>query len=258
MPTWVERYSRIERWLGALASAMALALALDTVSCGGSKSPAEQAGSEESAIESPPPSFEVTMPQEVEEPADGGAAESKAEPAPSEPEKAIRRPQPTFSTDQEIATTLGESGAIIKLGAIATLRIPEGALRDGKNIRVALSSSSPSKAAPPALGPSLTLEPKLRSAGPPFEVTFSLPEGVNAVELVVPMAPDSTKKGSSKAEYRRVAPKKIDVKKKQALFELDELPGGDVYLTKGTPPPTPAKESAAPASPTGKAPAGTK
>jgi hypothetical protein len=148
----------------------------------------------------------------------------------------VRRPQPTFNNEQEIATTIGEGGAVMKLGAAVTLRIPEGALRDGMNIRFALSTSNPSKSAPPRLGQSFTLEPKIRSAGPPFELSFALPEGASAVDLVVRVAPDPKQKAPQKSDHRLIAPKRVDATKKLALFELEELPGADVYLTKQSAP----------------------
>jgi hypothetical protein len=219
------------RFVGVRASAMAVLLAFSPAGCGGSNPQPEQATSETQPSEkAPPPAFDVTMsemPDETEETPDPSSAATKEVPKTSEPEKTVRRPQPTFSNDQEIATTIGESGAVMKIGTAAMLRIPEGALRDGKNVRFSLSASGPSKTAPPPIGQSFALEPKLRSAGAAFEITFSIPEGANAVELVIMAAP-------GKSEYRKLSPKRVDAKKKQALFELEELPGGDVYLTTAT------------------------
>jgi hypothetical protein len=219
-------------------------LTFNVVGCGGSKPQAEQANSETQSSDTKAAGHgvDVTMPEwEEAEPEAGNDGTKKEEPKQSEPEKAVRRPQPTFSNEQEIATTIGESGAVMKVGT-AVLRIPEGALRDGKNVRFALSTASPSKGAPPRIGQSFTLEPKLKSAGPAFEITLSLPDGANAVDLVV-----ATAQSSPKIPYRKISPKQVDAKKRQALFELEELPGADVYLTARTEPaasaqaPAPAK-----------------
>lgn len=178
--------------------------------------------------------YEMSMPETVE--ADAKAPGNEATEAPPEPEKQVRRVQPMFSNASEVATIIGEHGAVIKLDNAAALRIPEGALTDGKKLRFALGTLALDKDAPPKIGQSFALEPNLKSAGPPFELTVLLPAGATSVELVVVVPPDPKNKAAKKPEYRRMSPKSVDAKKREAMFELGELPGSEVYLTPGKAP----------------------
>jgi hypothetical protein len=243
-----------------LVGTIAVLFAASGVMCSGGAKQQKTEG-EQSAISSPPPLVEMSkMPATEEVPADAAAAEP-----PAEPEKPHRRPQPMFSHETEIATIVGESGAVMKLAGVAVLRIPEEALRgDGKNLRFAVTKLPAAKGAPPLVGQAFVLEPKLKSSGPPFELTLNVPPDTASPELVVVVPPDPKAKGPKKTEYQTVQPKSVD--KKQALFELAELPGATVYLTSkqepgGAPKPAggdagaPAKTGTPAAAPPPKAPA---
>jgi hypothetical protein len=226
---------------------VAVALAVSPLACsGGAKQ--QKAEGEPSTISSPPPLVEMSkMPVTEAVPADAATAEQP----PPEPEKPQRRPQPTFNNETEIATIVGENGAVMKLAGVAVLRVPDGALRgEGKNLRFAVVKLPAAKGAPPLIGQAFVLEPKLKSSGPPFELSLNVPPEASNVELIVVVPPDPKAKGPKKTEYQPVAPKSIDAAKKQALFELGELPGATIYLTaKQQPGAAPAGDAGAAAKP---------
>ena len=234
-----------------LSSAIAVLVASSLFACSSRSKQQQAQQGEPSEITSPPPLVEMQkMPTTETVPADAAAAE----PAP-EPEKAQRRPQPTFNNETEIATIVGESGAVMKLAGVAVLRIPDGALRgEGKNLRFAVTKLPAAKGAPPLLGQAFVLEPKLKSSGPPFELTLNVPPEASNVELVVVVPPDPKAKGPKKTEHQTVAPKSIDAAKKQALFELAELPGATIYLTAKQEPGAAPADAGAPAKPGAAAP----
>jgi hypothetical protein len=210
------------------------AIALDTVACARNPQQQEtQPGQANPGGYKPlRQEYEVSMPETVE--SDANAPSNEATESPPEPEKPVRRVQPMFNNASQIATIIGEYGAVMKLDNAAALRVPEGALTDGKKLRFALGTLALDKDAPPKVGQSFALEPNLKSAGLPFELVVLLPAGTTSAELIVVVPPDPKNKGAKKPEYRRIPPKSVDAKKREALFELAELPGSEVYLTPKT------------------------
>jgi hypothetical protein len=207
----------------------ALAVLATALACGAKQQkPAGEAepSGESSGITAPPPQYEFNVTKE-EEPVDAGP--QKAEPPPPEPEPQ-KRTQPKFSSETEIETIVGESGAMMSLGTGAKLHVPDGALRDGITLRFAVGKA-PAKGAPPKSGEVYVLSPATTSKGAPFELTLPLPPDVAAVELVVAVPGDPKAKPPTKPSFKTVAAKSADPKSKVAIFELAELPGGDVYLT---------------------------
>ena len=210
------------RWAAVLLGMVASFL---IVSCGG-----RHAGAEEpvaAAIVAPPPEYEMRkMPESAS--AAPMASDSSAPVLPPPPPKKSKVMQPVFSNDKGVSTIVGTVGAVFKVAG-ATLHIPEDALRDGKDIRFAPSRTVPTKGEPARLGTAFDIGPALASAGPPFELVLPLPPDAGDVVLVT-VVRSKTKDGKPKADVSTLVPKGADPSKHEALFELAELPDGDVFL----------------------------
>jgi hypothetical protein len=128
-----------------------------------------------------------------------------------------------------VTTVVGTLGAVIKV-LRATLRIPEDALRDGKDIAFTPTNVAAPKGSPARVGGAFTVGPAMTSVGAPFELTLPFPADTGKVVLLV--VSRGAKDGKPTTEVRMVAPKRFDPGKGEAFFELPELPEGDVSLAK--------------------------
>lgn len=219
-------------------------LGLGLVACGGSTPPP--------AVATPPTPTEVpeaeateedseTVAEEakVEAPVETAPVEAEAPPAPPKIElvktTAAGRPMVQYVDSQGVTTTLGQNGGILKLSD-ATLRIPDGALRDGLNVTFALAPKL--KGPTEALGLVYKVSPDIRSVGPKFQIVLPVPEGVAQPSFALELPnPDKKAARRTKTVWKVVEPTKIftDSEPPVALLELDTLFEGHVTLTKERP-----------------------
>jgi hypothetical protein len=211
--------------------------------CGGSRANDEKPATP--AIISPAPEYEMSK---MPEPSTAAPTASEVGTAPAPPTPPAKKPkrsgmQPVFANDDGVSTIVGTQGAVFKVAG-ATLRVPEDALRDGKDIRLAPSRTPLAKGEPVRLGGAFDVGPVLTSAGPPFELLLPVP--VDAGELVlVTISRSTTKDGKANTAISTIAPTSVDAGKREALFELTELRDGTVYLAKKSALPTPSPEPTA-------------
>jgi hypothetical protein len=213
------------------------------IACGGHRTEAEEPVAAAPIIP-PPPEYEMNkmpVPASAEPKSDQQAPSASA---PEPPPKKLKEMQPLFSNDNGVTTIVGTHGAVFKVGG-ATLRIPIDALREAKDIHFATSKTTAAKGEPARLGGAFEIGPALTSIGPPFELTLPIPADAPEVALVVIMRAKE-KDGKAKATVATLAPKGVDSKKHEALFELAELPEGTAYLAQK--PPSSPQASAAPSS----------
>lgn len=218
-------------------------LGLGLVACGGSSpppavasSPPTEATDVEAEVE--PVSEEVDAVEEVK-------AEAEAPPVneeePAQPSfellkmTAAGRPMVQYVDAHGVTTTLGQNGGILKL-ADATLRIPDGALRDGTNITFELAPKT--KAPGEAVGLVYKVAPNVRTRGPRFQIVLPVPAGVSDPSFSVELpSPDEKAARKTKTVWQVVSATKIftDIEPPLALLELDTLFEGHVTLTKERP-----------------------
>lgn len=215
-------------------------VALGVVACGGAASPPPITVSEP-VVPEPEPVVEPTA-EAAKEP------EPVAEPLPEEEppapvEKRIElirttsagRPMVQYVEGNGITTTLGHNGGILKIGE-ATLRIPDGALREGMNVTFALAPKV--KGPEKAKGAIYKLAPKVHSAGPRFQIVLPVPQGAGPLGFAVELSSVDEKTRKAKTEWQVVAPTKVfaDSDPKLALLEVDALFEGHVTLVEENPP----------------------
>jgi hypothetical protein len=208
--------------------------------CGGRQAEAEKPVAP--ATIASPPEYEMSKMPEARSAAPR-ASDAGATPAPPPPPaKKPKGMQPLFTSDKGVSTIVGTQGAVFRVAG-ATLRIPENALRDGKDIRFAPSRTPSAKGEPARLGAAFDIGPALPSVGPPFELVFPLPADASDIVLVTVLR-SKTKDGKAKTEVSTHAPKSVDPSQHEVLFELAQLPEGDVYIAK-KPLPTSSPEPSA-------------
>jgi hypothetical protein len=142
------------------------------------------------------------------------------------------------SDPAEITDTFGSGPAKLELGegAVATLRIPEGALSRAVNITFKIDARGKSLGPPMgkiyailAVNPPSTTPEQVESYGPPFVI--ELPAGGKKDANLAIGADD----GSGKPKWTVVAPKRIDDARNVAVFELTTLPSGWIHVTTKAP-----------------------
>jgi hypothetical protein len=205
-------------------------LAVVLAACGG-----------EPAATAPPQPTETpsAAPAPAPEPAPTAAptASAKASATPEAPKpQSSGRPAVLKSDPNEISDTFGSSPASkLELGDgkdIATLRLPEGALRSATNVTFKIDRAG--KATGGQLGkvyritavvpPSSTPE-SFASDGPPFVI--ELPIGSKKdVNLAVGVEDDK-----GKIKWTISAPARVDDSRSVAIFELATLPSGWLHVT---------------------------
>ena len=223
------------------------AWALAAIGCSGGTAGAEKPSAPVANV-APPPDFEVSkMPEEPS--ATPPAASTTPPPAPPpEPARKPKTMQPKFDSEKGVSTIVGTQGAVFRVGA-ASLRVPEEALEGGKDLHLGPSKAAAAKGEPARLGLAYEIGPAIASAGAPFELTLTFPEGTEDVVLVTivhPAAKDP-KDPRPKTEITAVPPKHLDPEKHGALFELPALPEGVVYLAARSAVHVPIGGAAAPA-----------
>lgn len=164
------------------------------------------------------------------------AEEAAAQPAPPEirliSATAAGRPIVQYVGADSLTTTLGQNGGILKLGE-ATLRIPDGALREGLNVSFAATKT---KGPEGGIGAVYKVGPNVISVGPRFQIALPIPEGMSPKSFAIDRA--AGQKGrSAKANWEYIAPTKIftDREPNVALLELNGLFDGHVTLSETSP-----------------------
>jgi hypothetical protein len=208
------------------------AIALVLAACGGEPAPTAppQATDTPSAAPAPPP------PAPTAEPAAAPTASASASAGPSKPppRASSGRPAVMKSDASEISDTFGSPPAKLELGDkdIATLRLPEGALRQATNLTFKLDGRGKSNGAPAGkiyrlslnYPPSGTLI-EAESVGDPF--ILELPAGAKKdANLAIGVEDEK-----GKVTWHVVAPKRIDDVRNVAVFELTKLPSAWIHVT---------------------------
>lgn len=208
-------------------------IALGLVACGGAATPPPVSAPE------PAPVDEATIEPEILDEPEPEATSAEAPPVemPAVEERRIElikttsagRPMVQYVEASGITTTLGHNGGILKIGE-ATLRIPDGALRDGMNVTFALAPKT--KGPQKALGPVYKVGPKVHSAGPKFQIALPIPQGAGPLGFAVEMEGRDEKTGKPKLEWQSVAATKVflDIEPPIALLEVEGLFDGHVTL----------------------------
>lgn len=210
-------------------------IALGLVACGGAAPPPPAPVT----IPEPAPVDEATMEPEVSagiEPEKPSAEAPPVEmPAPVEERieliktTSAGRPMVQYVEASGITTTLGHNGGILKIGE-ATLRIPDGALREGLNVTFAVAPKV--KGPQKAMGQVYKVGPKVHSAGRKFQIALPIPQGAGPLGFAVELQGRDEKTGKPKLEWQSVAPTKVflDTEPAIALLELEGLFDGHVTL----------------------------
>lgn len=216
------------------------AFALFVAACGGEPTPAAppQPTETPSAAPAPPP-----PPTAAPTAAPSASASASAAPDKPPPKQSSGRPAVMKSDPKEISDSFGTSpGSKLELGEkdIATLRIPEGALRQATNITFKIDGRGKSHG--PAVGkiyhilanyPPATTPENVESVGDPF--VLEMPAGAKKdANLALGLEDDK-----GKVKWTVVAPKRIDDARNVAIFELPMLHTGWLHVT--TKAPTAAK-----------------
>jgi hypothetical protein len=189
--------------------------------CGGDRSKQADTASKPLEDRPPPPQFEMSVPEVVE--VEAGAPDA---PDPSA-EAPKRRPQPKYEDEREVKTTIGESGAVFRVGG-AVLRIPEEALRRGVNLSLAVQPVGGGKA-DGRVGKIYVVGRGVKSHSTPFELSLPLATDAGTVKLVIQRK--WKPKGQKNFERKIVEPRSIDAAGAAALFELPFLYKGEYWLT---------------------------
>ncbi len=164
------------------------------------------------------------------------SASASADAAKPPPKQSSGRPMVMKSDPSEISDTFGSTpGSKLELGDkdIATLRLPEGALRTATNVIFRIAAHG-GKATGGQVGkvyeilaviPPSTTPVGIDSDGPPF--VLELPAGSKKdANLAVGVEDDK-----GKVKWTIVAPKRIDDARNVAVFELPTLPSGWLHVT---------------------------
>jgi hypothetical protein len=212
------------RTLPRLFPAFALLLA----ACGGEPAPAPPPQPTETASAAPAPPPEPSA-------APKASASASAAPATPPPKQSSGRPAVMKSDSKEITDSFGTSpGAKLELGdkEIATMRIPEGALKQATNIPFKIDGRG--KSTGPVVGkiyyvlaayPPASTPETVESGGDPF--VFEMPAGAKKdANLAIGVEDDK-----GKVKWTIVAPKRIDDARNVAVFELGTLHSGWMHVT---------------------------
>ena len=204
------------------------ALALIFAACGGEPAPVgpPQPTETPSAAPAPPPPPPPTA---------APSASASSAPVKAPPKQSSGRPAVTKSDPKEITDSFGSSpGAKLELGdkEVATLRIPEGALRQATNITFKLDARG--KTHGPPIGKVYQLTANYPPAGTPVSVDS---EGLPFL-LELPAGPKKTANlaigvegDKGKVKWTVVVPKRIDDARNMAMFELPNLPSAWLHIT---------------------------
>lgn len=169
-------------------------------------------------------------------PAVTATATASAAPEAPPPRKSSGRPSVMKSDSKEISDSFGTTpGAKLELGDkdIATLRIPEGALRQATNITFKIDGRGKAHGQVTGkiykitslLPPGHDVEPSVTSDGDPF--LLELPAGTKKNANLAIGVEDA----KGRVKWTVVAPKRIDDARNMAIFELAALPSAYLHVT---------------------------
>lgn len=219
-------------------SVLALFGVAGLVACGGASTPPAAPPFAPTPVSAPEPMAEPEPEAALDpEPAPSrDATEPEAEAPPKVDlvkTTAAGRPMVQYVDSQALTTTLGQNGGILKLSE-ATLRIPDGALREGLNVTFALAPKV--KGPAEAIGAVYKVSPDVRSAGPKFQIALPVPAGAGPIGFALELQKFDEKTRKAKTAWEVVAPTKIftDIDPPVALLELDALFDGHVTLTRAS------------------------
>lgn len=177
-------------------------------------------------------------------PAPAKGAEPSASSAPAKADSATfqlvtktadGRPMVQYMGEKGLTTTLGVHGGVLKAGAGATLRVPDGALREGLNVTLELDA----KARGPrgAVGLIYKIGPQVASRGPKFQLVLAVPAGVKSPSFALEVVTADAKTGKPKSDWQVLAPTHVFVGDNPdlAVLELDALAETHVTLTTSAP-----------------------
>ncbi|MFT3773746.1 MAG: hypothetical protein QM820_50885 [Minicystis sp.] len=216
------------------------AFALLLAACGGEPAPVAppQATAEATAAPAPPPPPAPTA-EPTAAPTAAPSATASAGPAKPPPKQSSGRPAVMKSDPKEITDSFGSTPASkLELGDkdIATLRIPEGALRQATNITFRIDARGKANGAPSgkiyqisANYPPSGAPESIESQGDPF--VLELPAGAKKdANLAIGIEDEK-----GRVKWTVVAPKRIDDVRNVAIFELGTLPSGWLHVTAKAP-----------------------
>jgi hypothetical protein len=206
-----------------------------------------------------PASAQITSaePKAEASPVESAAAPegSAAQPA-EEKAKTPGRPMPIYQ-NPSLATTIGADGAVMRFSSGLELRIPPGALKEGRNIRVAedkrvkgssgklgtvyvIEISAPDAEVLPGAQKASTPYPS--HGGDPFVLKLPLPAGTSSANLAVETTTKDAKAKTLTSTWAVVGMTKHESASPsdRAVFELSALPDGHVHLTGDAPSTPPA------------------
>lgn len=214
------------------------ALALILAACSGDPAPAAPPQPTETPSAAPAPA-PPPAPEPTAQPTASASAAAKAPP----PKQGSGRPAVMKSDPAEITDSFGSTPASkLEIGdkEIATLRIPEGALRQATNITFKLDGRGKAggqvsgkiyriiAVVPPSGNPEA-----IESVGDPF--VLEMPAGTRKdANLAIGVEDEK-----GRVKWTIVAPKRIDDARNVAIFELPSLPSAWIHVT--TKAATPAK-----------------
>lgn len=145
------------------------------------------------------------------------------------------RPMVQYTDPKGVTTTLGQHGGVLKVGDFATLRVPDGALREGVNVTFALDPKAKGPAS--AVGQLYKIAPELKSAGGKFQVVLAVPKGLKSPGFALERTKVDPKSKKTSVEWEKLRPTHVFVGNEPdlAVLELDVLPEAHVTLTSSAP-----------------------
>ena len=209
------------------------AIALFLAACSGDPAPTAPPQPTEAPSAAPAPT-PPPAPEPTAQPSASASASAKAPPKPSSGRPAVMKSDPSEITDSFGSTPASK----LELGdkEIATLRIPEGALRQATNITFKLDARGKAHGAltgriyrviavlPPSGNPE-----SVESGGDPF--VLELPAGAKKDANLAIGVEDA----KGRVKWTVVAPKRIDDARNVAVFELPSLPSAWHHVTTKAP-----------------------
>lgn len=183
---------------------------------------------------------------------------SAAKPAEDKP-KSPGRPVAIYQ-NPTLPTTIGADGAVLRFSSGLELRIPPGALKEARNIRIAedkrvkgtsgklgnvyvIEIGPPEQQVTPgAPGAQEASTPYPSYGGEPFVLKIPLPAGTSAANLAVETLTNDAKAKTLTSTWSVAGMTKHESASPsdRAVFELSSLPDGHVHLTSNAPSAPPA------------------
>lgn len=145
------------------------------------------------------------------------------------------RPMVQYTDAKGVTTTLGQHGGVLKVGDFATLRVPDGALREGVNVTFALDPKA--KGPANAVGPLYRISPELKSGGGKFQIVLAVPKGLKNPGFAIERTKVDPKTKKASVEWEKLRPTHVFAGNEPdlAVLELDVLPEAHVTLTSSAP-----------------------